>query len=86
MRLLSGTNARESDKRCATKIFSCALGCKLSLQRAPAASCGYLRIVEVAACAKDSGASAVTVSKINGAYGIRTRDLLNAIEALYQLS
>ena len=25
-------------------------------------------------------------SKKNGAYGIRTRDLLNAIEALYQLS
>jgi hypothetical protein len=24
--------------------------------------------------------------KRNGAYGIRTRDLLNAIEALYQLS
>jgi hypothetical protein len=26
------------------------------------------------------------VQKENGAYGIRTRDLLNAIEALYQLS
>lgn len=26
------------------------------------------------------------VQKKNGAYGIRTRDLLNAIEALYQLS
>jgi hypothetical protein len=25
-------------------------------------------------------------AKENGAYGIRTRDLLNAIEALYQLS
>jgi hypothetical protein len=26
------------------------------------------------------------VQKESGAYGIRTRDLLNAIEALYQLS
>ncbi len=25
-------------------------------------------------------------ANVNGAYGIRTRDLLNAIEALYQLS
>ena len=27
-----------------------------------------------------------STANVNGAYGIRTRDLLNAIEALYQLS
>jgi hypothetical protein len=30
--------------------------------------------------------SSFSLAKITGAYGIRTRDLLNAIEALYQLS
>jgi hypothetical protein len=30
--------------------------------------------------------SAATEKQWHGAYGIRTRDLLNAIEALYQLS
>jgi hypothetical protein len=32
------------------------------------------------------GSAALPLRKENGAYGIRTRDLLNAIEALYQLS
>jgi hypothetical protein len=32
------------------------------------------------------GDAAAIYKKESGAYGIRTRDLLNAIEALYQLS
>ena len=40
-----------------------------------------------AQCHKNGGIACVyLVTKGRGAYGIRTRDLLNAIEALYQLS
>ena len=38
------------------------------------------------AVAKISGSFGSPLQKKSGAYGIRTRDLLNAIEALYQLS
>ena len=36
--------------------------------------------------AAEVGISRFPTVKSSGAYGIRTRDLLNAIEALYQLS
>jgi hypothetical protein len=36
--------------------------------------------------AAEVGISGFPTLKGSGAYGIRTRDLLNAIEALYQLS
>jgi hypothetical protein len=42
--------------------------------------------ISTKAVAAEAGISRLPTLKGSGAYGIRTRDLLNAIEALYQLS
>jgi hypothetical protein len=53
------------------------------INRANSLNTGWVKVpVEFSALA----VAAQLKSKWNGAYGIRTRDLLNAIEALYQLS